>query len=135
MVLASQTAMTNVRSSAAGQAPASLLAATVPQYVFALAALLFVAAAYFLPRLLMGSVRKQLASQGEEPTFRQITDKVLIIWILRWAMIEAVTMMGFAASMMYADPAAIYPFAAVSLIGFALTVPSEQKVRSGLLES
>ncbi len=136
IVLMSQTAVVGVHLARLGeQVPASLVAAQIPQGLFIALGVFFLAAAYFSPRLFMKGVRDSFASRSTEPSFKEIAEKSSVGWILRWILLEAVTLMGFMSSMLYGEPTAIYPFAAASLVCFALTVPSEQKIRSGLANS
>lgn len=120
IVLVSQTAVVRPLSAPDQPAPSSL-GAIDPRIFIAIgvaAALL----AFVIPRVLVSQMRRT----GSQPDLK----KVLSIWIVRWTMLEAVTLMGFVSSMLNNDPAAIYPFAGVALIGFALTFPTDQKARS-----
>jgi hypothetical protein len=120
IVWVSQTAVTATMT--APDQPAASDLGFVHPLVFGVLSAVFLAAAIFVPRLLMNSVRRS----GDQDEF--LTKKVLPIWIVRWSLLEMITFVGFVCSMIDADPAAVYPFAAVSLVGFLVTFPSESKM-------
>ena len=137
IVLVAQTAITHPVITSGSEAPASAFAAQgVPLEVFGVIAAVFAAAAYFVPRLMLRELAASFRAQPNSLSnveLKDLTEKVLPAWIVRWVLLEAVTLVGFTASILYALPTAIYPFAAVSLVAFALTFPSEEKIRSQLL--
>jgi hypothetical protein len=51
-------------------------------------------------------------------------------WIVRLALLESVTVMGYMIAFLKHDPGKIAPFLLISVIGFLLSFPSEDKVQS-----
>lgn len=133
IVLVSQTAMTrtNHLSPPDQSVPASSLGSINP-LVFGAVGLLAVAMAFFIPKLLLSTAKSRLASSPTELTLRDISAKVFPVLLIRWMLIEMITLVGFVASMLSGDTSMIYPYAAASLLGFVLTFPTEQKFRSSL---
>lgn len=136
IVIVSQTVMNQPRPGAPEispgiAAPASTLEATgMPVWYLAVVAGVILLGAIFIPRLLAKASTKRLSDRNA--SLSEIAPKVLPLWILRWALLEAVTMLGFVASVLYARPDYILPFATVAAIGFILTFPTEQKIRATL---
>lgn len=104
-----------------------------PVFVFATVAAVFAIGAMAVPRFLLVGARRELAARAVEPTLKEVGDKVLILWIARWALLEAVVMIGFVAAMLRAEPSLMLPFAAFSLAGFVASAPSEARLRASLL--
>lgn len=140
IVIVSQTA-TSIPPSAPDTGVPASVAGTIPPIVFSAAGIVAIILATVLFRVFMVGARRQLGSAAgaagsgvaaSDRPLREIASRTLVPWILRWALLEMVTMLGFVQSMLSATPAAIYPFAAVGLIGFAMTVPTEGRIRASL---
>ena len=131
IVLVSQTAMTRTPTApdaAVIQAPASAMGA-IPEWMFIVAAVVSLALAYAVPKLL---TKPQPTFDSSGAVTAESMRRILPIWLVRWALLESVTLFGFLDSMLNANPRAIYPFAGAALIGFILSFPSERKLRVGL---
>lgn len=133
IVLVSQTAMTGRLSRtpsapdlSASQAPASAMGA-IPEWVFVVAAVASLLLAYFIPQFLLKKSKPAFGANGEVTS--ESMQKILPAWLVRWALIESVTLFGFLNSMLNANPRAIYPFAGAALIGFMLSFPNERKLK------
>jgi hypothetical protein len=147
VVIISQTAVTKPLS-APDQPPASSIGAIDPKIFMVIAGVLLISA-FLIPRLLFAAARKRLQDPSRarsapapgalstafgELSMQEIMQSVFVVWIVRWALLESITMIGFVSSMLSAQPVVIYPFAAVSFIGFALTFPTEEKIRASARE-
>ena len=132
VVLVSQTAVGPNALTAPDQTlPASSLGHVNPMiFMIAAGAMLLVAA--LLPQLLLKQVKSTSYDFQNQDDIRNAMKKVLPIWIVRWAMLESVTLMGFVNSMLNNDPSAIYPYAAVAAFGFIVTFPTEAKLRAAV---
>ncbi len=130
IVLVSQTAVVKPLSPPDQVAPASALGALNP-HVFMMIAAIIALAAFALPRFLLQSIRRHfVANPPVEVISREVMTRVLPVWIVRWALLESITLLGFVVSMLNNDPPAIYPFAGAALVGFVLSLPNEQKLRA-----
>lgn len=92
-------------------------------------------AAFALPMFLGKSVRANLEKQGKSVDampLEQVAQKAIVPFILRCAFLDSVTIMGFLLSFMSGDMTYVFGFAAVALVGFALSFPSERNVRGFL---
>jgi hypothetical protein len=118
IVLVSQTAMTRTPSAPdlTGARPPASAVGHIPSSFFFIAAGVSLILAFVIPNLLLK--RQKVLT----------VKKVLPIWLVRWALLESVTLFGFLNAMLNANPQAIYPFAGASLIGFVLSFPSERKL-------
>jgi cytochrome bd-type quinol oxidase subunit 2 len=86
-----------------------------------------------LPKImLVAQKRKRKSAQPME--MREMANLFFVPLIIRLALLESVTLYGFVLVQMKKDPAQIVPFAAVSIVGFLLAFPSEEKIRTTLLE-
>jgi hypothetical protein len=130
IVLVSQTAMARMPSAPDGIAqipvsmpPAASAIGHVPEWIFYVAAGACALMALVIPRLLSKGT-------GETPqmTSQKTSQKILSAWLVRWVLLEAITLIGFLDAMLSAEPSAIYPFAGVALIGFLFSYPSERKI-------
>jgi hypothetical protein len=94
---------------------------------FALTSLMSLAMSAVLPKILLTAVVKKRAPRKplEMPEMAQFFFVPLII---RLALLESVTLYGFVLVQIHRDPVQIFPFALVTLGGFLLSFPSEQKI-------
>ncbi len=131
IVLVSQTAMSRTMSPPDQVVPASAAGAVHP-IIFVGLAMGAAAAAVLVPKQTLTLAKKNMAVEGLETSLREIAKRVLPASIVRWMLIEMIVLVGFLFSMLSAQPSAIYPFAAASLLGFILTFPTEKKFRAFL---
>lgn len=132
IVLVSQTAVVKPLSPPDQVAPASALGTLNPQ-LFMIVAAIVALAAFLLPRVLLQSIRRHfMANPPAEVVSREVMARVLPVWIVRWALLESITLLGFVVSMLNNDPPTIYPFAGAALVGFVLSLPNEQKLRAAV---
>lgn len=111
-------------------APAATGTLPIPMFV-ALAAV-SVLLAYFLPKLIAKAQIAKLKQEGGTIPLEKIIPIAVTTKVIRWAMLESVTLYGLILSLTNADPNLILPFAAVALVGFALSFPSEKGIRGAL---
>lgn len=104
----------------------------LPVPMFAGLAVISVLMAVFLPKLLVKAQVSKLGQTGERVSLEKLAPIATTMMIVRWALLESVTLYGLILSLTNADPNLILPFAAVALIGFALTFPSESGMRKAL---
>jgi len=132
IVLVSQTATVRPLSPPDQVVPPSALGTLNPQIFMGIAAFMALLA-FMVPQVLLKSLKKRFAANPPgEIVSREVMAKVLPVWIVRWAFLESITMMGFLVAMLNNDPPAIYPFAGAALIGFVLALPNESKLRSAV---
>jgi hypothetical protein len=77
--------------------------------------------------------RASLTKRGvnvESADIATLVQPLMVAHILRWALLESASLNGFLLSLFSNDPTYVMAFAAVSLLGFALTFPSERALRS-----
>lgn len=134
-VLISQTATTSPVSTAGETSAAVALEPAVgslPVSLFVLLAFVSLALAVFLPKLLVKAKVLQLRPEAGQTPLEQLIPIAVTAKIIRWAMLESITVYGLILSLVNGNPYYIYPFAAVSLIGFAMTFPNEKAIRTAL---
>lgn len=100
--------------------------------MFAGLAIVSLLLAIFLPKLLMKPQIAKLEQTGGPVPIEKLVPIAVTGKIIRWAMLESITIYGLMLALFNADPNIILPFAAVALIGFALTFPSEKSIRGFL---
>jgi hypothetical protein len=89
-----------------------------------------------LPPLLLAVVipnfliKAQKSKVTPETTIAEIYRLAHVPWVIRLALIESVTVTGFAIAVMKHNPGKIVPFLIISVIGFLLSFPSDDKVQS-----
>lgn len=91
--------------------------------------------AFVLPQMFGKQLRAGFEKQGRAVDgipLPEIAQKAIVPFIIRCALLDSVTVMGFLLSFMSGDMTYVMAFAAIALVGFALTFPSERNVR-GLL--
>lgn len=133
IVLVSQTAMTGLPSAPdrieelpVSMPPAASAIGHIPEWIFYAAAGVSLLMAFAIPRLLLKRVKPGFGADGR--LAGETARKTLSAWIVRWILLEAITLIGFLDAMLSAEPSAIYPFAGVALVGFLLSYPSERKI-------
>ncbi len=90
---------------------------------------------YILPKMILKSIGTKLESGGQpidSAPLEKFIQKMLPAMIVRWALLDSVTVTGFVLSFTSGDHAYVMAFAAVALVGFALTFPSERHLRGVL---
>jgi len=96
------------------------------------AAIMSALAAYFLPRVIAHAAVKQRLTEGRTLAELSLTDLLPLLFaplLVRWALIESISVFGLVAAFMSNDLQAQYPFAAAGILGMLLNFPSESKVR------
>ncbi len=128
IVIVSQTAMTRPPEAPDLNQPAASAVGHLPDWYFMVGALGALVLSFVIPKILSKNAKPAFDQQGQ--VTRESMQKILPTWIIRWALLETVTLFGFLNSMLSSRPTAIYPYAGAALIGFLLAFPSESKLRA-----
>ena len=106
---------------------------------FTVVAVLCWAAAWFVPRVLLAAARRRraggsggAAGAAGTPELAEVVRLSFVPFIVRLALLEAGTLYGFILTQLSHDPSQIVPFFAVSVLGFAGSFPSEDRLRARL---
>ncbi len=97
--------------------------------ILAVAALLDLALAIILPRIMVRAARKRLSgadtpsTEGLSSGVTRMMPVVFVPLVVRYALLEAVMIVGLLAAVILHQPSYVLPFAAVSLAGFLFNVP------------
>lgn len=84
---------------------------------------------FLLPKLLL---RQQSAQQEVNPSLERLMQKYSAPFVLRLALIESVTLMGFSSAYLSRDINHFYPFFAVGVVLHLLAFPTEEKMKKAL---
>jgi hypothetical protein len=93
----------------------------------AVAAFLF---ALLVPKFLFRSAGTGLAAPASPSTNLTLSQRLLGLFIVQWAMMESIAIFGLLAAFLFLDLRLFVAFGVVSVIGFALTFPSEGRIRA-----
>lgn len=99
-----------------------------------------VAAAIFIPRFQLNKEIKKLHNNFASSGLDKITIHELIViylpsYTLRLAILEFVTLIGFALGLYSLRMEVFYPFITISIVGYILNFPTEEKIKSVLLKT
>lgn len=103
-------------------------------YILLGAALVSIVLSFVLPNLLFQAVLKNPATAGQSLEQR-IVGNYFVAQLMRWALIESVTILGFVHSIQNKHSQLFYPLFAISLVLYLLSRPSEDAVRKRIQEA
>ena len=134
MVLISQTATVSPLANSPSAIDSQLgpAAGSLPVSLFVLLAMFSLGLAIFLPKLLIKQKVLRVQNEPGQTALEKLVPIAVTAKVIRWAMLESITVYGLILSLVNGNPYLIYPFAAVSLIGFAMTFPNEKAIRNAL---
>lgn len=103
------------------EAPAASSDTTIFQAAFGLMALMCAALALWLPMVIYTNNKK--TANAEVPPY-------YIPWILRMVLFDQVAVAGFVLAFMTGQDSSYWPFAAVTLVAYGLSYPSENRLKA-----
>jgi len=103
--------------------------------VFGGMALVLLGLSFFLPKFILNEAKKNMAGKQAHVDIRNMDIESLMIhfqtfFILRLALLESVALFGFSLGFLNKNMELFYPFVAVTMIGFLLNFPNEEKIRN-----
>lgn len=91
------------------------------------------ALSFVIPKIFLQNSMRAVRAQGLSPDsmdLAPVLPKILPALIVRYALLESVTLNGFLLSFLSGDDRYVVAFAAIALVGFAISYPSERYVRN-----
>jgi hypothetical protein len=105
------------------------------RFILAGAALGALALAAVMPKLMLRSaITRRQAADPRPPSPAEMAEMSLVPSLIRWVLLETVTLNGFVLAMIQRDPRQILPFFAVAFVALAMSYPSERAIRQPFAE-
>ncbi|MBI3558109.1 MAG: hypothetical protein HY074_17735, partial [Deltaproteobacteria bacterium] len=102
-----------------------------------LGALVFAVLSIVVPKLMWRNKGREFrdAPGGEPPALNVLIGVYYVPWIIRMAFLNSVTIFGFVISITKHSPARIIPFFVASMIGYLFNFPSEDRIKTSVMNN
>ncbi|MES2964856.1 MAG: hypothetical protein V4760_13275 [Bdellovibrionota bacterium] len=104
----------------------------IVKYMFLAMAAGALVMAFVLPNFLSMQIRTRIEKEGrsiDSMEVRELAPRATVPFIMRLALLESVTLMGMMLTLQSGDQSYVMALAAVALVGFAVSFPSERNIR------